>query len=625
MMTPKLSWLTLGSCLVASTLGQTYVVDIPAEESAALATIVEDIPPPVIKARQIAQKSPTYSQIYQVPLPIPPKKEPKKIVTNPVTGKDIWYYEFEIKPFQQQVYPNLSPARLIGYDGIAPGPTIVVPRGTESVVRFMNQADRENSVHLHGSPSRAPFDGWAEDITRPGEYKDYYYPNYQSSRLLWYHDHALGITAENAYFGQAGAYLITDPAEDALGLPSGYGEFDIPLILSSKFYNADGTLKSTAGETDSTWGDIIHVNGQPWPFMDVQPRKYRFRLLNAAVSRSFSLYLAATGTTTKIPFQVIASDAGLLESPATVSDLYQSMAERYEIVIDFSGFAGKSIELRNQVKVGGIGTDVDYTNTDKVMKFNVGPGPVNDPSTVPASLRKVPFPKSTTEIDHHFRFHRSNGEYQINGVVFEDVQNRVLAKVPRGTVEIWELENSSGGWTHPIHVHLVDFRVLKRTGSKRSVETYESKGLKDVVWLAKGETVLVEAHYAPWDGLYMFHCHNLIHEDHDMMAAFNVTDLVGLGYNEATDYSDPMDARWRAKPYDRADFVARTGIFTDQAIVTKVQQLALEQPYSELTAVEQALTDYYTKNGAGNPNSPVKIKRDPESAGTIPRFRRFQA
>lgn len=108
-------------------------------------------------------------------------------MTNPVTGKEIWYYEIEIKPFTQQVYPNLKPAKLVGYDGMSPGPTIVVPKGTETVVRFLNNASVENSVHLHGSPSRAPFDGWAEDITRPGQYKDYYYPNYQSARFLWYH------------------------------------------------------------------------------------------------------------------------------------------------------------------------------------------------------------------------------------------------------------------------------------------------------------------------------------------------------------------------------------------------------------------------------------------------------
>lgn len=148
-------------------------------------------------------------------------------------------------------------------------------------------------------------------------------------------------------------------------------------------------------------------------------------------------------------------------------------------------------------RVGGIGTDDDFKNTDKVMRFVVGSTLKQpDTSVVPSKLRDVPFPPTTTGVDRHFKFHRTNSEWRINGVGFADVQNRMLANVPRGTVEIWELENSSGGWTHPVHLHLVDFRVLSRDGD-RAVMPYESAGLKDVVYLAKGETVTVEAHYAP--------------------------------------------------------------------------------------------------------------------------------
>ncbi|RYP72786.1 hypothetical protein DL771_003970 [Monosporascus sp. 5C6A] len=570
-------------------------------------------------------ESPEYRSLFRQPLPIPPVKQPKQVITNPVTGSDIWYYEIELKGFQQQVYPQLQPARLVGYDGISPGPTFIIPKGTESVVRFINNAERENSVHLHGSASRAPFDGWAEDVTKPGQFKDYYYPNTQSARTLWYHDHAMAITAENANFGQAGAYILTDPAEDSLGLPSGYGQFDIPLILASKYYNENGTLQSALGEEDSLWGDIIHVNGQPWPFLNVQPRKYRLRFLNAALSRNFALYFArTTNVSGKLPFQVIASDAGLLEVPVRVSDLYVSVAERYEVVFDFSAYAGQTIELRNMKEAGGLGVDDDYLHTDKVMRFVVRAGAVSDPSIVPATLRAVPFPPATTGIDHSFLFEHTNSEWRINDVGFADVENRILAKVPRGTVEIWELENGSGGWTHPIHVHLVDFKILQRTNGQRGVMPYEARGLKDVVWLARNERVLVEAHYAPWNGVYMFHCHNLIHEDHDMMAAFNVTALENFGYNETTDFSDPMDPRWRARPYNRVDFLARTGVFSDASITERVQELALQQPYSELDEVEQALDEFWEKNGDGNPNSPRDTAaRSITLGGHIPRYRRF--
>lgn len=148
--------------------------------------------------------------------------------------------------------------------------------------------------------------------------------------------------------------------------------------------------------------------------------------------------------------------------------------------------------------MGGFGTDDDYENTDKVMRFVVSSDPPKEPDTsvVPEVLREVPYPPETEGIDHHFRFERTNSEWRINGVGFTDVENRILANVPLGTVERWELENSSGGWTHPIHIHLVDFRVVSREGD-REVMPYEEAGLKDVVWLARGETVLVEAHYAP--------------------------------------------------------------------------------------------------------------------------------
>nr|6IQX_A Chain A, Bilirubin oxidase [Albifimbria verrucaria]6IQX_B Chain B, Bilirubin oxidase [Albifimbria verrucaria]6IQY_A Chain A, Bilirubin oxidase [Albifimbria verrucaria]6IQY_B Chain B, Bilirubin oxidase [Albifimbria verrucaria] len=530
----------------------------------------------------VAQISPQYP-MFTVPLPIPPVKQPRLTVTNPVNGQEIWYYEVEIKPFTHQVYPDLGSADLVGYDGMSPGPTFQVPRGVETVVRFINNAEAPNSVHLHGSFSRAAFDGWAEDITEPGSFKDYYYPNRQSARTLWYHDHAMHITAENAYRGQAGLYMLTDPAEDALNLPSGYGEFDIPMILTSKQYTANGNLVTTNGELNSFWGDVIHVNGQPWPFKNVEPRKYRFRFLDAAVSRSFGLYFADTDAIdTRLPFKVIASDSGLLEHPADTSLLYISMAERYEVVFDFSDYAGKTIELRNLGgSIGGIGTDTDYDNTDKVMRFVVADDTTQpDTSVVPANLRDVPFPSPTTNTPRQFRFGRTGPTWTINGVAFADVQNRLLANVPVGTVERWELINAGNGWTHPIHIHLVDFKVISRTSGNnaRTVMPYES-GLKDVVWLGRRETVVVEAHYAPFPGVYMFHCHNLIHEDHDQMAAFNATVLPDYGYN-ATVFVDPMEELWQARPYELGEFQAQSGQFSVQAVTERIQTMAEYRPYA---------------------------------------------
>ncbi|KAL2121670.1 hypothetical protein VTJ04DRAFT_2125 [Mycothermus thermophilus] len=470
---------------------------------------------------------------------------------------------------------------------MSPGPTFIIEKGQETVVRFVNNASEATSVHLHGSYSRAPWDGWAEDLTEPGEFKDYYYPNSQSARLMWYHDHAVDHTAENAYFGLAGAWIIHDSVEDSLGLPSGYGQYDIPLILTSKQYKNNGQLFSPAGEDDSLFGDVIHVNGQPWPYFNVEPRKYRLRFLDASVSRTYLLYFRReSGSSSKIPFQVIASDAGLLEEPVTADELYISMAERYEVVFDFAPFAGQNILLRN---TDDVGADDDYLHTNKVMKFVVSSTTVTDTATVPTTLAAVHWPTSTsTAVDHSFLFHRSNGEWQINNVVFSDANNRVLANVPRGTVEIWELENSSGGWSHPIHVHLVDFKILSRTGGRGTLYDYETKGLKDVVWLGPNEKVKVQAHYAPWDGVYMFHCHNLIHEDHEMMAAFNVTALLDLGYIE-NDFRDPMDSTWRAEAVDPSKF-------TTTAITNKVQAMANLRPYSDVEDIYEALEDYWANH-----------------------------
>ncbi|KAI6281266.1 hypothetical protein MCOR27_004293 [Pyricularia oryzae] len=591
-----------------------YVYNISAIEKAAKNFVIEDNPLDAIVTRG-NWVSPEYKNLYSVALPIPPVLESKRTLTNPTTGRPMHYYEVEIRPFMQQIYPDLGATRLVGYNGMSPGPTVIVPRDTETVMRFANNADQENAVHLHGSYSRAPWDGWAEDLTFPGQYKDYYYPNTQTARTLWYHDHAMHKTAENAYFGQAGFYMITDPAEDALNLPSGYGKFDIPLMLNSKQYNSNGTLYSPRNERDSLWGDVIHVNGQPWPFFDVQPRKYRLRFLNAAVSRNFALYFTKTNDlNARLDFQVIASDSGLFTEPVTTNKIYVSSGERYEVVVDFAQYAGQSIEIRNIPDVDNLGTDRNYEKTGQVMKINVAEASTlaePDTSVVPSRLRAVNFPSGGNGIDHSFRFHRSRSEWLINGVGFSDVNNRVLANVPRGTVEIWELENVSGAWTHPIHMHLVDFRIISRQGGGRNgvVEPYESKGLKDVVWLARNEKVLVEAHYAPWDGVYMFHCHNLIHEDNDMMAVFNVTSLPDFGYGDSARFVDPMQPEFRAKSYSADEMSARAGSFTPQAIDNQLRSLAEANPYPDPEGVKAALQQYWATKTAESTPAPTPISR----------------
>ncbi|CAD0100682.1 unnamed protein product [Aureobasidium mustum] len=511
---------------------------------------------------------------------------------SPVSYDNIDYYEIDIKPVDIEIYPGKK-ARHVGYNGTVPGPTFKMKQGREAVVRFINHADRANSVHLHGSYSRAPFDGWAEDTTEPGQYKDYYYPNAQAARTLWYHDHAVGHTAENAYYGQAGFYILEDDQKNSLGLPS--GNYDIPLALAAKRYNADGSLwdPEANGETTSVFGDVIQVNGQPWPYLAVEPRKYLFRFLDTSVSRSFQLYAEADKKVgTRIPFSVIGSDAGLLASPVSTTQLDISMAERWEVVFDFSSYAGQNITLKN---TGNVAADDDFDGTDRVMRFMVG-NSVSDNTNngpLPATLRSVPLPPAKTTVDRSYEFMRSNGEWQVNNVVWSDVQDRVIAKPERGAVERWELVNSAGGWSHPIHIHLIDFQVVSRTGGTRGVLPYEQTALKDVVWLNKNEKVQVLARYGPWDGLYMFHCHNLIHEDHDMMAALNVTALKDLGYDEKTTFIDPMDPQYRAKSFKPEDWTNRDGDFESEAISNKCKEFQAMNAYKSVGEVEQKLEEYW--------------------------------
>lgn len=206
-------------------------------------------------------------------------------------------------------------------------------------------------------------------------------------------------------------------------------------------------------------------------------------------------------------------NAGLFGAPVTTDDVVISIAERYEIVIDFANYQGQNITLLNELDVG---ENVDYAATDKVMRFIVGDS-VSDSSNngdVPSTLREQETPQPPSNY-RDFQFARTDGFWTINGVGFKDVENRILARPELGTWEQWTLRNGHGGATHPVHIHLVDFKVVSRSGGRGQVSDYEAAGWKDVVWLAAGENIDVVARYAPWPGVYLFHCHNFVHEDHE--------------------------------------------------------------------------------------------------------------
>jgi FtsP/CotA-like multicopper oxidase with cupredoxin domain len=440
------------------------------------------------------------------------------------------YYQL----WQQQTKVEILPGRqttIFGYNGITPGPTIVAQRGRPIVVQQLNALPAEHpswgykpwtSTHLHGSCSLPEYDGYASDITQPGEWKNYHYPNVQDARTLWYHDHGVHHTAQNAYMGLAAQYHLHDSVEQGLGLPR--GSYDVPMILKDAMFATDGSLIYDDNSLSGLYGDVILVNGKPWPAMRVERRKYRFRVLNASISRGYKLALS-TGD----PLTVIATDGGLMPAPQNVGDLRLGMAERYEVVIDFSKYKiGQRVILKNLNPPNNI----NYPNTDKVMAFDVVSDATSlDGNQVPSQLNPnmdvMGLKESDAKKTREFVFEHSNvpGEkaWTINGSTWADVIDSnyeyCVADPDYDDIEIWKLTNKGGGWFHPVHIHLVDFKVLDRNG--KPPFDYE-KGPKDVVYVGEGETVRVIMKFTNQRGKYMMHCHNLVHEDHDMMAQFEV-------------------------------------------------------------------------------------------------------
>jgi spore coat protein A, manganese oxidase len=537
-------------------------------------------------ARGATQISAVLPPVYQLPFQFPPLAIPVKVVNiqpadspysatsnfggtlEPIptlSKRDV--YDFTIEKKAVRIWGTRD-TMIWGYNGISPGPTIKVKKGEEVLARFTNRMSTPDtfgneiytSVHLHGMASLPPFDGWANDITRPGEYKNYYYPNNRSA-TLWYHDHGVHRTALNDFMGLSAMYIVEDPDEATRGLPTKYGIDDFPLVLTDKIFdrNQQMLFDEALVENEGLHGDVILVNGVPWPVMTVERKAYRFRCLNGGISRAYNLFLTGPNNV-PINLNVIGTDGGLLEKVAPTKRLRIGVAERYEVIIDFSQLPAGQYELRN----AGLKNHPDYLHTGKVMKFVVPSTPATTPSSYnPAVLNALrsdgfnyqsrinallAYAGGIANIPERLmQFERRNGMWTINGNTWGSGVNPIEADPDLGGVEIWCLKNNSGGWNHPIHIHLVDFLMLSRTdGNSPGVRNYE-QGFKDVVYLGENETIKVLMMFGPHEGKYMFHCHNLTHEDDDMMRAFNVggngIEPVGTDGRMATRGLGPWDAK----------------------------------------------------------------------------------
>lgn len=487
-----------------------------------------------IPASAVAQK-------FQAELSIPPVLAPIR------SDMDADYYEIVQRQGMARILPGLE-TLVWGYNGTFPGPTIRARRGQKAIVRHVNSLSVPTVVHLHGGVTPSDSDGFPTDLIVPAGFpgdvplcstvpslaqiaKSYgaipenakvcVYPNDQRAATLWYHDHAMDFTGRNVFMGLAGFYLIEDEQERALNLP--VGAYDVPVMICVRAFAADGSFAYDHRGHLGAQGDVVLVNGVPWPRLSVERRKYRFRFLNASNASSLTLTLGSGR-----PFAQIATDAGLLAAPVAVHRIPLAMAERAEVVIDFAEYnAGTRLMLYDDEARQGQG---GASPTAEIMCFDIMGSNVADPSALPDRLAAIerlnPQQAVRTrvfEFAAHLEFALNFPpiSWNINGRQFDP--NRADASPKAGDVEIWRFSSYDGVFpgrhVHPAHVHLIHFQVIERNG--KEPPPHET-GWKDTVRLERGDEVSVIARFGPYPGRYVMHCHNLGHEDYHMMSRFDV-------------------------------------------------------------------------------------------------------
>jgi len=523
---------------------------------------------------------------YVTPLSIPPVVRPKPGAGSTNTRP----LPIRMVPFQHKAHRDLPAATMWGYNAMWPGPTFEVRRGEPLFVEWTNHLPTRHFLpvdatihgagdgvpevrtvtHVHGAQVLPDSDGYPDAwVTSDGKTGSVtaanpcHYPNDQAATTLWYHDHALGITRLNVYAGLAGFYLIRDDQEDALNLPS--GPYEIPLLIQDRKFGVDGSLLYPPPQngTHPMWmqeffGETICVNGKATPYLEVEPRKYRFRMVNGSNSRFYHLTLAPADASGKPngdpvdapPFQQIGTDGGLLPEPLTLHYLICSPGERFDIVIDFSEHKGESFALINDAPApyarGG-----EVVPSD-VMLFKVTkPLASKDTSSLPDMLAPwTPMNPAfalrertlaVTEMD------RPSDGYTMIGLLGQKHWDDPITEDPRaGSTEVWSFANATGD-VHPIHLHQVQFQVLNRQlfdvktymttgkliffGRPMPPESNERPAWKDTIKTYSGYVTRVIAKFDLPAGTpttpgqefrYVWHCHVLEHEDNEMMRPYKI-------------------------------------------------------------------------------------------------------
>ena len=520
-----------------------------------------------------------YTTPFVVALPMPVIAEPVSGLSpepGPLPGKDeagrlphqAWdrfppqkFYSMKVEEKDHEFHPELPTQKIWGYDGILPGPCFVAKYGEAILVRIENALPPDHvgfgtpeiSTHLHNGHTPSESDGFPGDyyserkcgstLSRPGKYKDHHYPNVCSNvddypatagnrqlalGTLWYHDHRMEFTAPNVYRGLAGFYLIFDELdscdeydsnEGAFCLPAGVGKYDIPLVFQDKRFDSGGYLYFDQLDPEGMVGDKFCVNGKIQPFFSVERRKYRFRMLNGSSLRFYEFYLVHNGADQE--FHQIGNDGNLLPWPVKTTKLRLGVAERGDLVVDFSKYPiGSKLYIVNRLEhLDGRGPTGRILNPGtQIMRIDVDREASSpDHSKLPGVLRALPpIDLKKPRPERRWDFGRLNNMWTVNDQLFDE--SKPAAVIKRGVEEIWTLRGK-GSWSHPVHIHFEEMRILSRNG--KAPLPHEA-GRKDVFVLSPGEEVRILVCFRDFVGKYVMHCHNTIHEDHHMMVRFDV-------------------------------------------------------------------------------------------------------
>jgi spore coat protein A len=481
------------------------------------------------------------------PLPVPPIA---KSVNAPAhaagaPARAATTYRLTMRQVPVHVHRDLPPTPMWSYGETVPGPTIEARSGQPVHIEWGNelplkhffpidhtlhgagadQPEVRTAVHVHGAKVPPQYDGYPEAWQKPGQSVQAIYPLKQDAATLWYHDHAMGIERLNQYAGLFGFFLIRDEAEDKLGLPK--GKYEIPLAFADRLFSADGSLYyPDSGDDAAPWvpevyGDAMLVNGTLTPYLDVEPRAYRFRMLNAANSRTFVFSLSNHQS-----FHQIGSDQGLLVAPVEVNQVQLSPGERADVVIDFSHAAGQRITINNL--------------SWELMQFRVGQAAGAAAQPLPQALRIIERVPASVAVKTRLMILREYMDREpkrmlmlLNGTRWHEP---VTERPELDSTEIWSFANTTAD-IHPIHLHLVRFQVLDRQSfdadeyllsgklNYRGVPTLPpmtERGWKDTVQTYPETVTRIIVRFEGYVGRYVWHCHLLEHAANEMMRPFEV-------------------------------------------------------------------------------------------------------